>query len=103
MRPMSLSTGDRHDVEDAACVRVFGIDELLATGEIVVGVLNLAVLPGAIGTFEEDAVIAVGLHGAADCGIGRLRLRIVDIRGPVDATLVIRPCAAHSSPSHGAD
>ena len=43
----------RHDVEDAAGVRVFGIGQFLVTATLVVGRLNLAVDLAAISAFED--------------------------------------------------
>ena len=73
-RQMGLDDRDRHDVEDAAGVRVFGVGQFLVAPALVVGRLNLAVDLPAIGAFEIDAVVAVGGDGAADGRVGDLLL-----------------------------
>src|SRR5437867_11871591 len=71
---MRLDHCHRHDVEDAAGVRVFQIGQLLVTSTPVIGRLNLAVDLTAISTFEEDAVFAMCGYGGADGRVKRLFL-----------------------------
>ncbi len=72
---MVLDHGDRHDVEDAAGVRVFRIGQFLVASALVVGGLNLAVDLPAISAFEVDAVFPVGGDGAANGRVGGFLLR----------------------------
>ena len=65
---MGLDDRDRHDVEDAAGVRVFGVGQFVVAPTLVVGRLDLAVDLAAIRAFEVDAVFAMSLDGAADAG-----------------------------------
>ena len=79
---MVLDHGDRHDVEDAAGVRVLEVRKFLVAPALVVGGLNLAVHLPAIRAFQVDAIFAVCGNGAADGRVGGLLLRdLLDVEG----------------------
>ena len=67
-RQVRLDYRYRHDVKDAAGVRVFGIGQFLVTSTPVIGRLYLAVDLTAVGTFQVNRVLAmvVRMTGSAD-------------------------------------
>ncbi len=72
---MVLDHGDRHDVEDAASVRVLEIRQFLVASSRVVGGLNLAVHLPAIRAFEVERIVPVGGNRAANGQVGGFLIR----------------------------